>query len=88
MQDFFTSFYAFYQLFLQLFYILTGNCSLLNLLSIALSFSLLDDDHFNSNTSPKKKKGQDKKPKGMTTYLISVLCSHFCWDGHRLLLMT
>uniref|UniRef100_A0A671RZ05 Lipase maturation factor n=1 Tax=Sinocyclocheilus anshuiensis TaxID=1608454 RepID=A0A671RZ05_9TELE len=48
-------------LFLQLCYILTGNCSLLNLLSITLSFSLLDDDHFNSNTDPKKKKGQEKK---------------------------
>uniref|UniRef100_A0A672NRF3 Lipase maturation factor n=1 Tax=Sinocyclocheilus grahami TaxID=75366 RepID=A0A672NRF3_SINGR len=53
--------FGFYvQLFLQLCYILTGNCSLLNLLSITLSFSLLDDDHFNSNTGPKKKKGQEK----------------------------
>uniref|UniRef100_A0A671T045 Lipase maturation factor n=1 Tax=Sinocyclocheilus anshuiensis TaxID=1608454 RepID=A0A671T045_9TELE len=43
--------FGFYvQLFLQLCYILTGNCSLLNLLSITLSFSLLDDDHFNSNS--------------------------------------
>ncbi|XP_050964395.1 lipase maturation factor 2b [Labeo rohita] len=66
--------FGFYvQLFLQLFYILTGNCSLLNLLSIALSFSLLDDDHFNSNTSPKKKKGQDKKPKGWGQTLFSIL---------------
>uniref|UniRef100_A0A672NXV9 Lipase maturation factor n=1 Tax=Sinocyclocheilus grahami TaxID=75366 RepID=A0A672NXV9_SINGR len=56
--------FGFYvQLFLQLCYILTGNCSLLNLLSITLSFSLLDDDHFNSNTGPKKKKGQEKKPR-------------------------
>uniref|UniRef100_A0A672RJX4 Lipase maturation factor n=1 Tax=Sinocyclocheilus grahami TaxID=75366 RepID=A0A672RJX4_SINGR len=48
--------FGFYvQLFLQLCYILTGNCSLLNLLSITLSFSLLDDDHFNSNSGPKKK---------------------------------
>uniref|UniRef100_A0A673N6B3 Lipase maturation factor n=1 Tax=Sinocyclocheilus rhinocerous TaxID=307959 RepID=A0A673N6B3_9TELE len=55
--------FGFYvQLFLQLCYILTGNCSLLNLLSITLCFSLLDDDHFNSNTGPKKKKGQEKKP--------------------------
>uniref|UniRef100_A0A673NBJ1 Lipase maturation factor n=1 Tax=Sinocyclocheilus rhinocerous TaxID=307959 RepID=A0A673NBJ1_9TELE len=54
--------FGFYvQLFLQLCYILTGNCSLLNLLSITLCFSLLDDDHFNSNTGPKKKKGQEKK---------------------------
>ncbi|XP_067284168.1 lipase maturation factor 2b [Pseudorasbora parva] len=53
------SFYV--QLFLQLCHILTGNCSLLNLLSIALSFSLLDDDHFNSSAVPKKKKGQEKK---------------------------
>lgn len=62
-------FMPFCQLFLQLCYILTGNCSLLNLLSIALSFSLLDDEHFNSTTAPKKKKGQEKKPRSMTTYL-------------------
>ncbi|XP_056603896.1 lipase maturation factor 2b [Triplophysa dalaica] len=44
------------QLFLQVGHILTGNCSLLNLLTIALSFSLLDDDHFSSSTAQKKKK--------------------------------
>lgn len=62
-------FIPFYQLFLQLCHILTGNCSLLNLLSMALSFSLLDDDHFNSSNSPKKKKGQEKKSRSMTSYL-------------------
>ncbi|KAK9975667.1 hypothetical protein ABG768_020907 [Culter alburnus] len=61
------------QLFLQLCHILTGNCSLLNLLSIALSFSLLDDDHFNSSTSPKKKKGQEKKSRSYTQTLLCVL---------------
>lgn len=61
------------QLFLQFCYILTGNCSLLNLLSIALSFSLLDDDHFNSTTAPKKKKGQDKKPRSCGQTLVSYL---------------
>lgn len=63
--------FGFYvQLFLQLFHILTGNCSLLNLLSIALSFSLLDDDHF--NTHSKKKKGQEKKTRGWLQTLASV----------------
>uniref|UniRef100_A0A8C1Y3Z8 Lipase maturation factor n=1 Tax=Cyprinus carpio TaxID=7962 RepID=A0A8C1Y3Z8_CYPCA len=66
--------FGFYvQLFLQLCYILTGNCSLLNLLRITLSFSLLDDDHFNSNSSPKKKKGQDKKPRSYGQALVSYL---------------
>ncbi|KAK2892938.1 hypothetical protein Q8A67_012926 [Cirrhinus molitorella] len=68
--------FGFYiQLFLQLFYILTGNCSLLNLLSIALSFSLLDDEHFVSNTGPKKKKGQEKRPNcGQTlVYCLTLL---------------
>ncbi|XP_016137123.1 lipase maturation factor 2-like [Sinocyclocheilus grahami] len=66
--------FGFYvQLFLQLCYILTGNCSLLNLLSITLSFSLLDDDHFNSNTGPKKKKGQEKKPRSCGQTLVSYL---------------
>uniref|UniRef100_A0A672RKE1 Lipase maturation factor n=1 Tax=Sinocyclocheilus grahami TaxID=75366 RepID=A0A672RKE1_SINGR len=59
-------------LFLQLCYILTGNCSLLNLLSITLSFSLLDDDHFNSNSGPKKK-GQEKKPRSYGQALVSYL---------------
>uniref|UniRef100_A0A8C1LE76 Lipase maturation factor n=1 Tax=Cyprinus carpio TaxID=7962 RepID=A0A8C1LE76_CYPCA len=66
--------FGFYvQLFLQLCYILTGNCSLLNLLRITLSFSLLDDDHFNSNSGPKKKKGQDKKPRSYGQALVSYL---------------
>uniref|UniRef100_A0A673NIY5 Lipase maturation factor n=1 Tax=Sinocyclocheilus rhinocerous TaxID=307959 RepID=A0A673NIY5_9TELE len=66
--------FGFYvQLFLQLCYILTGNCSLLNLLSITLCFSLLDDDHFNSNTGPKKKKGQEKKPGSCGQTLVSYL---------------
>ncbi|XP_043093672.1 lipase maturation factor 2b [Puntigrus tetrazona] len=66
--------FGFYvQLFLQLCYILTGNCSLLNLLSIALSFSLLDDDYFHSNTSPKKKKGQEKKSRNCGQTLVSFL---------------
>uniref|UniRef100_A0A8C1QT50 Lipase maturation factor n=1 Tax=Cyprinus carpio TaxID=7962 RepID=A0A8C1QT50_CYPCA len=65
--------FGFYvQLFLQLYYILTGNCSLLNLLSITLSFSLLDEEHFNSNTGPKKKKGQEKKP-GSCGQMVSYL---------------
>ncbi|XP_016121839.1 lipase maturation factor 2-like isoform X2 [Sinocyclocheilus grahami] len=65
--------FGFYvQLFLQLCYILTGNCSLLNLLSITLSFSLLDDDHFNSNSGPKKK-GQEKKPRSYGQALVSYL---------------
>uniref|UniRef100_A0A671RY65 Lipase maturation factor n=1 Tax=Sinocyclocheilus anshuiensis TaxID=1608454 RepID=A0A671RY65_9TELE len=66
-------FYVQVCLFLQLCYILTGNCSLLNLLSITLSFSLLDDDHFNSNTDPKKKKGQEKKPRSCGQTLVSYL---------------
>uniref|UniRef100_A0A671RY50 Lipase maturation factor n=1 Tax=Sinocyclocheilus anshuiensis TaxID=1608454 RepID=A0A671RY50_9TELE len=67
--------FGFYvQLFLQLCYILTGNCSLLNLLSITLSFSLLDDDHFNSNTDPKKKKGQEKKPRTVISGSFTSLC--------------
>jgi len=61
-------FIPFCQLFLQLFHILTGNCGLLNLLSIALSVSLLDDEHFNSSAILKKK-GQEKKSKGMSSYL-------------------
>ncbi|XP_051976735.1 lipase maturation factor 2-like [Xyrauchen texanus] len=63
--------FGFYvQIFLQLGHILTGNCSLLNLLSIALSFSLLDDDHFSSSVGPKKK----KKPKSLTLWsLVSLL---------------
>ncbi|XP_026065809.1 lipase maturation factor 2-like [Carassius auratus] len=68
--------FGFYvQLFLQLCSILTGNCSLLNLLRITLSFSLLDDDHFNSdsNSGPKKKKGQEKKPRSSGQALVSYL---------------
>lgn len=61
--------YHFHQLFLQLCHILTGNCGLLNLLSIALSVSLLDDEHFNSSAILKKKKGQEKKARGMSSYL-------------------
>ncbi|XP_051547301.1 lipase maturation factor 2-like [Myxocyprinus asiaticus] len=63
--------FGFYvQIFLQLCHILTGNCSLLNLLTIALSFSLLDDDHFNSSVGPKKK----KKAKSLTLWsLVSLL---------------
>ncbi|XP_051974569.1 lipase maturation factor 2b [Xyrauchen texanus] len=63
--------FGFYiQIFLQLCHILTGNCSLLNLLSIALSFSLLDDDHFTSSAAPKKK----KKTRSWTLWsLVSLL---------------
>ncbi|XP_039523637.1 lipase maturation factor 2b [Pimephales promelas] len=64
------SFYV--QLFLQLFHILTGNCGLLNLLSIALSVSLLDDEHFNSSAILKKK-GQEKKSKACAQTFLCVL---------------
>ncbi|KAI7791978.1 lipase maturation factor 2b [Triplophysa rosa] len=57
------------QLFLQVGYILMGSCGLLNLLSIALSFSLLDDDHFSSSPAQKKK----KKTRTWTQSLVSVL---------------
>lgn len=57
------------QLILQVGHILMGSCSLLNLLSIALSFSLLDDDHFISSAGQKKK----KKTKTWTQTLVSIL---------------
>ncbi|XDV24567.1 hypothetical protein PO909_028700 [Leuciscus waleckii] len=65
------SFYV--QLFLQLCHILTGNCGLLNLLSIALSVSLLDDEHFNSSAILKKKKGQEKKARACAQTFLCVL---------------
>ncbi|XP_030627775.1 lipase maturation factor 2b [Chanos chanos] len=49
-----TGFYI--QIFLQLCQMLLGNWSLLNLLTIALSFSLLDDEKVRSWPSPQKKK--------------------------------
>nr|XP_055047173.1 lipase maturation factor 2-like [Misgurnus anguillicaudatus] len=62
--------FGFYvQMLLQLCSILMGSCSLLSLLSIALSFSLLDDDHFSTCTSQKKK----KKTKSWTQSLVSIL---------------
>ncbi|TRY94831.1 hypothetical protein DNTS_021350 [Danionella cerebrum] len=58
--------FGFYvQLFIQLFHILIGNCSLLNLLTVALSFSLLDDEHFS------RKKGLEKKLRGCSQVLGS-----------------
>ncbi|XP_036433515.1 lipase maturation factor 2b [Colossoma macropomum] len=58
---------AFYvQVFLQLCFILLGGFSLLHLLTIALSFSLLDDDHFSCH----KKK---TKTKTWSQFLVSCL---------------
>lgn len=44
-----------FQVVLQLCYILLGGCSLFNLLTIALGFSLLDDEAFDCSPVPKKK---------------------------------
>lgn len=44
------------QMLLQLGSLLTGNLSVMNLLTIALCFSLLDDDYFSSSSDNKKKK--------------------------------
>ncbi|KAK1790365.1 hypothetical protein P4O66_014265 [Electrophorus voltai] len=57
------------QVFLQLCLVLLGGCSLMHLLSVVLSFSLLDDDCFSGCTHQKKK----PKSKTWSQFLLSCL---------------
>uniref|UniRef100_A0A4W4E956 Lipase maturation factor n=1 Tax=Electrophorus electricus TaxID=8005 RepID=A0A4W4E956_ELEEL len=57
------------QVFLQLCLVLLGGCSLTHLLSVVLSFSLLDDDCFSGCTHQKKK----PKSKTWSQFLLSCL---------------
>lgn len=48
-------FFVVFQVVLQLCNILLGGCSLFHLLTIALSFSLLDDEVFDCSSAARKK---------------------------------
>ncbi|KAM9467486.1 lipase maturation factor 2b [Clarias gariepinus] len=69
---------------LQLFKILLGGCSLFHLLTIALSFSLLDDEVFDCSPAPKKK----AKNKTWGQFLVSCLTFLFKLAVHLLIIFS